>query len=53
MTSEELINYNLSAYTNIVRIEEAEDKDREIQRQKKELRIKLASLGVALEQLDS
>ena len=53
MTSEELINYNISAYTNIIRIEEAEDRDKEIQRQKRELRIKLASLGVPLDRLDS
>ncbi len=47
MNCQELITILIDNYTNLQRIQNAEDKDKEVQSQIKITKIKLESLGVA------
>ncbi|MBR1524769.1 MAG: hypothetical protein IJ641_10000 [Lachnospiraceae bacterium] len=51
MTQQEQAAMYIDAYANIQRIEKAQDKDREIENQKKLLKAKLEALGIVTENL--
>lgn len=51
MSDTELKSATVSRYMNLLRIEQAEDYRREITNQKRELRIILESMGIAVEDL--
>ena len=52
MTDKEMIASTIERYAAIRRIENAQNRDEEIQNQKIELRAKLQTFGVNLEDLD-
>ena len=51
MTKEELTSITVSRYMDLLRIQKAEDRDKEIENQKRELRVVLETMGVAVENL--
>ena len=51
MTDKELVTQKIEKYMDLLRIENAADRDREISNQKRELRVELEALGVAVDDL--
>ena len=54
MTPDELKNWTVTSYTNLLRIKEArspEDREREIDLQASDLRVKLEMMGVAVDKI--
>ena len=51
MTKEEMVNTLIGQYMNGLRVQKAEDKEKEIGNQLRELRAKLETLGVIVDKL--
>ena len=51
MTDKELVTQKIEKYMDLLRIENAPDRDREILNQKRELRVELEALGVTVDEL--
>lgn len=53
MTEKELKDQAIREYANILRIANASDKEKEIERQKTILKVRLQSLGISTEDLET
>ena len=51
MSDKELVTQKVEKYMDLLRVEQAEDRDKEIRNQKRELRAELEALGVVVEDL--
>ena len=51
MTREELVAAEITRYMDLLRVKQAEDKEKELDNQLRESRVKLESFGVAVENL--
>lgn len=51
MTKEELVATEITRYMDLLRVKQAEDKERELENQLRESRAKLESFGVTVENL--
>ena len=51
MSDKELVIHKIEKYMDLLRIERAEDREREIGNQKRELKAELETMGVAVEDL--
>ena len=51
MSDQELVTYKIEKYMDILRIEAAADRDREIGNQKREMQAELQAMGITVEDL--
>ena len=51
MTREELVATEITRYMDLLRVKKADDKEKELENQLRESRVKLESFGVAVENL--
>ena len=51
MSDKELITHKIEKYMDLLRIEQAQDREKEIGNQKRELKVELEAMGITVEDL--